>query len=82
MRDLGPPVHSRPIIARPGSTPMKAAIVMPLAEQRGGSEVMLRQLVEHGDAQAVQWLVIFLEHGAMVAQLQSLGAEVAVVAAG
>ena len=55
---------------------------MPLAEQRGGSEVMLRQLVEYSDAQAVRWLVIFLEHGPMVAQLQRLGAEVAVVDAG
>ena len=55
---------------------------MPLAEQRGGSEVMLRQLVEYSDATAVRWLVIFLEHGPMVAQLQRLGAEVAVVDAG
>ena len=55
---------------------------MPLAEQRGGSEIMLRQLIEHSDPQTVQWLVIFLEPGPMVAQLQRLGAEVAVVDAG
>ena len=55
---------------------------MPLAEQRGGSEIMLRQLVEHSDPQAVRWLVIFLEHGPMVAQMERLGAQVAVVDAG
>lgn len=56
--------------------------MMPLAEQRGGSEVMLRQLVEHRGAGGTTWLVIFLEHGPMVAGLERLGVEVAVVEAG
>ena len=77
-----PPVCHPPIIVRPDVTPMRAALVMPLAEQRGGSEIMLRQLIEHSDPQTVQWLVIFLEPGPMVAQLQRLGADVAVVDAG
>lgn len=54
---------------------------MPLAEQRGGSEVMLRQLIEHRRAGAER-LVIFLEHGPMVAEFERLGAEVAVIEAG
>jgi len=55
---------------------------MPLAEQRGGSEVMLRQLVEHTPADGPRWLVIFLRDGPMVDELRRLGAEVAVVDAG
>jgi len=62
---------------------MRPVLVMALAEQRGGSEIMLRQLIEHGGGDgAPQWLVVFLEHGPMVAQLRRLGAEVAVVGAG
>ncbi len=53
-----------------------------LAERRGGGEVMLEQLVRHGDCAAVRWLVVFLEDGPMVAQIERLGAQVAVVEAG
>jgi glycosyltransferase involved in cell wall biosynthesis len=61
---------------------LRAAIVMPLAEQRGGSEVMLRQLVEHTPAAGPRWLVIFLRDGPMVGELRRLGAAVEVVEAG
>jgi len=58
------------------------AIVMPLAEQRGGGEVMLRQLIEHGCAGSVEWLVIFLRDGPMVELFERFGVEVHVVDAG
>ena len=55
---------------------------MPLAEQRGGGEVMLRQLVEHMPADGPRLQVIFLKDGPMVAELAQLGALVDVVDAG
>jgi len=55
---------------------------MPVAEQRGGSEVMLRQLVEHTPGGGAHWLVIFLRDGPMVSELRGLGAAVDVVEAG
>jgi glycosyltransferase involved in cell wall biosynthesis len=50
---------------------MRAIIVMPLADQRGGAELMLRQLV--GFTSEVKWTVAFLESGPMVSEFQDLG---------
>ncbi|QLE41571.1 glycosyltransferase family 4 protein [Nostoc sp. C052] len=61
---------------------MKVIIVMPLAEQRGGGEMMLWDLVQQGRNAGVEWLVIFLENGPMVEQVKSLGIDARVVESG
>ncbi len=61
---------------------MKIAIVMPLAEQRGGAEIALLHLMQQGRNAGIEWLVVFLQQGPMVAQLQDLGIETQVVSAG
>ena len=61
---------------------MKIAIIMPLAEQRGGGELTLWHLMQHGRNAGVEWLVIFTEAGPMVAQVQGLGIETYVIEAG
>lgn len=61
---------------------MKVAIIMPLAEQRGGAELALKHLVEHGKHGQIHWQVIFLEDGPMVAEIRALGAETVVIPAG
>ncbi len=61
---------------------MKIAIVMPLAEQRGGSELLLWQLIRYGNNTGVDWLTIFLENGSMLSQFQSWGIETYLVSAG
>jgi len=61
---------------------ISVGVVMPLAEQRGGGELMLLQLVAHAPRSEVRWLVIFLESGPMVKQVADLGADVEVVEAG
>ena len=61
---------------------MKIAIIMPLAEQRGGGELMLWHLMQQGRDAGVEWVVIFTEPGPMVAQVAELGIETHVVEAG
>lgn len=61
---------------------MKIAIVMPLAVQLGGAELTLWHLMQHRQDTDVDWLVVFLEDGPMVAQLQSLGVETCLVRGG
>jgi len=61
---------------------VKVAIIMPLAEQRGGGELMLRHLMQQGRDAGVEWVVIFTEPGPMVAQVAELGIETHVVEAG
>ena len=61
---------------------MKIAIIMPLAEQRGGAELALTHLMQQGQKLEVEWLIIFLQGGPMVKQVQALGAEACVVEAG
>lgn len=60
---------------------LKIAVVMPLAEQRGGAEMALDRLVREGRDLGVEWLVIFLESGPMVQQFQQYGVEIRVVEA-
>ncbi|MBW4615433.1 MAG: glycosyltransferase [Desmonostoc vinosum HA7617-LM4] len=61
---------------------MKAIVVMPLAEQKGGGEMMLWDLMQQGRNAGVEWLVIFLEDGPMVAQIQSLSIDTRIVKIG
>ncbi|MEH2082072.1 MAG: glycosyltransferase family 4 protein [Nostoc sp.] len=61
---------------------MKVIVVMPLAELRGGGEMMLWDLVQQGRNAGVEWLVIFLESGPMVEQVKSLGIDARVVESG
>jgi glycosyltransferase involved in cell wall biosynthesis len=61
---------------------LNALIVMPVAEQRGGCEMMLAQLMEHGRNLGITWSVLFLEHGPLVEQFESLGIRTRVVRLG
>jgi len=54
-------------------------VVMPVAEQRGGAETALLQLLR---GKAFRWHVAFLEDGPMVAQVREVGIEASVVEAG
>lgn len=60
---------------------MKIAIVMPLAEQRGGAELVLWHLMQQRPVD-VEWLIIFFEDGPLVKQIQALGVETHIVPAG
>jgi len=55
-------------------------IVMPLAEQRGGAELALLQLIRAGGD--CKWHVVFLEDGPMVCQVRDAGSAASVVPAG
>jgi hypothetical protein len=59
---------------------MRAIVVMPLAEQRGGAEVMLKQLA-HSQSQ-IEWHIVFLEDGPMVSDCRARGTKTYVVGAG
>jgi glycosyltransferase involved in cell wall biosynthesis len=59
---------------------MRAAIVMPLAQQRGGAELALEQLVRRSSN--MEWVVAFLEDGPMVARLRASGVVTRVIPAG
>jgi glycosyltransferase involved in cell wall biosynthesis len=61
---------------------MKVGIVMPLAEQLGGGEQMLLDLIQHGRNLDIDWYVIFLEDGPMVAQIATFGVAVRVFPSG
>ena len=61
---------------------MRIGIVMPLAEQRGGGEQTLLDLIQHGRNVDIDWYVIFLEDGPMVEQIKTLGVAVAVFPCG
>ena len=61
---------------------MKIGIIMPLAEQRGGAEQLLLDLVTHGLDLDIQWVLIFLESGSMTNQVKALGVETYIVSSG
>lgn len=63
-------------------TGLKAGIVMPLAEQRGGAEVALVHLLDAGRETGIAWTVILLEIGSLSGRLESLGIDVEVLPAG
>jgi hypothetical protein len=62
--------------------PLRVLVVMPLGTALGGGEVMLRQLLVHGRDSGVQWIVVFLRDGPMVAEMRALGLDVRVIEAG
>ncbi len=61
---------------------LRIAIIMPLAEQRGGGELMLLDLMQHGRDAGVTWLVIFMEDGPMRTQIEGYGVETRLVPSG
>ncbi|GFE68197.1 glycosyltransferase [Chroococcus sp. FPU101] len=61
---------------------MKIAIIIPLAEQKGGAELLFEQLMSHWQDNYADLLIIFLEDGSMVQQIQALGIETSVILAG
>jgi glycosyltransferase involved in cell wall biosynthesis len=67
---------------KPSGARLKVVIVMPLAEIRGGGEMMLWQLLVYGRESGVEWTVIFTRDGPMVEQARGLGVVVHVVPAG
>ncbi len=62
--------------------PLRVLVVMPLGTALCGGELMLRQLLTHGRGQGVEWIVVFLRDGPMVAEMQALGLDVRVIEAG
>ncbi|HBE16149.1 MAG TPA: glycosyl transferase family 1 [Cyanobacteria bacterium UBA11149] len=61
---------------------MKIMIIMPLAEQRGGGEKRLWDLMLEGRNVGIEWLLIFLEDGLLVEQIRNLGIDTRVVLSG
>lgn len=61
---------------------MKIAIVMPLAEQRGGGELTLWHLMQQRKNLGVEWIVIFLEDGPLADAVRDSGVETHIVKAG
>jgi glycosyltransferase involved in cell wall biosynthesis len=61
---------------------LKVAILMSIAERRGGSETVLGHLLRVGPRHGVEWSVIFLEDGPMVQAFADLGIQTDVVPAG
>jgi glycosyltransferase involved in cell wall biosynthesis len=60
----------------------KVAVVMPLAENRGGSEAMLLDLLRFGRDLGISWVVIFLEPGPMVDESRQMGIETHLIPGG
>ncbi len=65
-----------------GEANTRCTIVMPLAEQLGGAESMLLELVRHGGNLGFEWRIVFLEDGPMVAECRAAGAQATVLRAG
>ncbi len=60
---------------------MNVGIVMPAAEQRGGAEKYLLDMIRAGRNSDIKWLVILLEAGPMEAQIAEMGVRVEVIPA-
>lgn len=60
----------------------RVLVVMPLAHQLGGGEMMFRHLLQHAPRELVEWVVVFTQDGPMVEEARALGHEVHVVPAG
>jgi glycosyltransferase involved in cell wall biosynthesis len=61
---------------------MRVLAVMPLATPRGGAEINFRQLLLHGRGRGIEWIIVFLRDGPMVAEARALGLDVRVIPAG
>src|SRR5580658_8057567 len=60
----------------------KIMVLMPLAVQRGGGELMFLDLIEHGRDLNVDWFVVFTSDGPMVQTVRNWGVEAVVIPAG
>jgi glycosyltransferase involved in cell wall biosynthesis len=61
---------------------MKTAILMPLAEQRGGAEQLLRLFLRYLPDDPVNWIPIFFESGPLVEEARTLGFDVQILPTG
>ncbi len=61
---------------------MKTMILMPLAEQRGGAEQLLRLFLKYAPDGPEAWPLVFLEPGPLAEEARALGFSVWVVPAG
>jgi glycosyltransferase involved in cell wall biosynthesis len=61
---------------------MKTAILMPLAEQRGGAEQLLRLFLRYLPDDPVNWIPIFFENGPLVEEARTLGFDVQILPVG
>lgn len=61
---------------------LRVLIVMPLAIQKGGGELMLMQLLRNSLGLDVHWTIAFLEDGPMVHEVRALGVNAVVIRAG
>jgi glycosyltransferase involved in cell wall biosynthesis len=61
---------------------MKTAILMPLAEQRGGAEQLLRLFLRYLPDDPVNWIPIFFESGPLVEEARTLGFDVQILPVG
>jgi glycosyltransferase involved in cell wall biosynthesis len=66
----------------PATKRFKIMVLMPLAVQRGGGELMFLDLIEHGRELNVDWFVVFTSDGPMVQTVRNWGVEAVVVPAG
>jgi glycosyltransferase involved in cell wall biosynthesis len=57
----------------------KVLILMPLAKQRGGGELMLMDLLRHAPQDRIHWVVVFFERGPLIREVRHLGIDVHVV---
>jgi glycosyltransferase involved in cell wall biosynthesis len=61
---------------------MKTAILMPLAEQRGGAGQLLRLFLRYLPDDPVNWIPIFFESGPLVEEARTLGFDVQILPTG
>ena len=61
---------------------MKVAVIMPLAEARGGGEQMFWVLLQKGRNKGIDFVAIFLHDGPLVGEVKGLGIPVYVVESG
>ncbi|SHL06253.1 glycosyltransferase [Rhodothermus profundi] len=61
---------------------MRVGILMPLAEQRGGAEQLLRLFLQHVPGAPEDWLLVFFEAGPLAEEARSLGFPVWIIRAG
>lgn len=62
--------------------PIRVLVVMPLGTALGGGEEMLRQLLREGRGLGIEWIVVFLRDGPLMAEARGFGIECHVVDAG
>ena len=61
---------------------MRVLVLMPLAEQRGGGELMLVDLLRNAGSSEVEWRLVLFEEGPLVGEARALGVETTVIHTG